>query len=276
MDTEHEAHAGDTSADLDAQAGASANSGADAAASADPEADARENDAFLARQRRETRRSFIAKALGGTSLAVLGYYGLIDDGLTREARAQTLRDGRPRLPPNQRVIRRLRPMGGTPGDPSIENVRLRVIGDVDTPLELTFAQLLAMGVVTRTVDVHCVTGWSVLGARFEGVPLRVLADRAGVRSTARHVIFEAPYGYTANVPLREALAPNVLISHRLDGAPLERDHGGPLRAVVPSLYFWKSAKWVTGIRFTGRDAPGYWERRGYHNHGDPWREERYG
>jgi DMSO/TMAO reductase YedYZ molybdopterin-dependent catalytic subunit len=231
---------------------------------------------FLATQRRESRRQFIAKALGGTGLAVLGYYGLIDDGLTREARAQTLSDGRPRLPPGQRVIRRLRPMGGAPGDPSVANLRLRVIGDVERPLDLSFAELLAMGLVTRTVDVHCVTGWSVLGARFEGVPLRAIADRAGVRPTARHVIFESPYGYTANVPLREALGPDVLISHRLDGAALERDHGGPLRAVVPSLYFWKSAKWVTGVRFAGRDAPGYWERRGYHNHGDPWREERYG
>ena len=243
---------------------------------ADSDAHQHDIDAFLSRQRLLTRRRFVSQAVGGTALAVLGYYGLIDDGRTREARAQTLRDGRPRLPPGQRVIRRLRPMGGTPGDPSVENLRIRVYGDVERPYELTFAQLLELGVVTRRVDVHCVTGWSVLDARFEGVPVRALAERAGVRASARHVIFEAPYGYTANVPIREALAPDALLSHRLGGAALERDHGGPLRALVPSLYFWKSAKWVTGVHFTGRDAPGYWERRGYHNHGDPWREERYG
>jgi DMSO/TMAO reductase YedYZ molybdopterin-dependent catalytic subunit len=130
--------------------------------------------------------------------------------------------------------------------------------------------------VDLTLDVHCVTGWSVLGARFRGIRVRDLAERAGVHPTARHVIFEAAHGYTSNVPLREALAPDVLIAHELDGRPLPRTHGGPARAVVPSLYFWKSAKWIDGIRFVRRDAPGYWEVRGYHNHADPWREERYG
>jgi DMSO/TMAO reductase YedYZ molybdopterin-dependent catalytic subunit len=90
------------------------------------------------------------------------------------------------------------------------------------------------------------------------------------------VIFEAAHGYTANVPLREALGPQIMVVRELAGAPLPRAHGGPLRALVPHLYFWKSAKWLTGIRFVARDEPGYWETRGYHNHGDPWREERYG
>ena len=90
------------------------------------------------------------------------------------------------------------------------------------------------------------------------------------------VIFEAAHGYTSNVPLREALAPTVLVARELEGAALPRTHGGPLRAIVPDLYFWKSAKWLTGIRFVARDEPGYWETRGYHNHADPWREERYG
>ena len=112
-------------------------------------------------------------------------------------------------------------------------------------------------------------------AAWKGVRLSELANRAKVKGSAHHVIFEAAHGYTANVPLDEALRPNVMIAHRLDGRPLPRKHGAPVRNVVPDLYFWKSAKWLTGIRFVTRDEPGYWERRGYNNHGDPWREERY-
>lgn len=203
-----------------------------------------------------------------------GLYALADD-LTRAAQAQTRQDGRARLPPGQRVIEALKPMGGTPGDPRPSEFRLRVHGEVESPFTLTFSELLALPSVTQTCDVHCVTGWSVLDARFTGVRVRDLAERARPKATARHVIFEAAHGYTANVRLNEALAPNVLVAHRLDGKPLGRAHGSPVRALVPDLYFWKSAKWLTGIRFSSRDEPGYWETRGYHNHADPWREERY-
>jgi DMSO/TMAO reductase YedYZ molybdopterin-dependent catalytic subunit len=130
--------------------------------------------------------------------------------------------------------------------------------------------------VEETCDVHCVTRWTVLDARFEGVRLMDLAERAGVKKSARYVIFEAAEGYTSNVRLREALAPNVLIAHKHQGKPLSLAHGAPVRAVIPDLYFWKSAKWLTGIRFSARDEPGYWEVRGYHNHGDPWKNERHG
>jgi DMSO/TMAO reductase YedYZ molybdopterin-dependent catalytic subunit len=137
-------------------------------------------------------------------------------------------------------------------------------------------ELLAMDQTEQRLDVHCVTGWSVLDAKWRGVALAALASRVGVQKAARYVIFEGAHGYSANVPLREALQPQVMIAHRLDGRSLGRAHGAPVRAVVPELYFWKSAKWLTGIRFVARDRPGYWERRGYHNHGDPWKEERYG
>jgi DMSO/TMAO reductase YedYZ molybdopterin-dependent catalytic subunit len=146
---------------------------------------------------------------------------------------------------------------------------------VERPLSLSFRDLMKFGNPTLKLDVHCVTGWSVFDAEFTGVRVRELADRAGVKPSARYVIFEAAHGYTANVRLAEALAPEVLVAHRLDGTPLPREHGGPLRAVVPSLYFWKSAKWLTGIRFVARDQPGYWETRGYHNRADPWLEQRY-
>jgi len=223
------------------------------------------------------RREFIRRAAAGTVIVAFGgglYF--ISDDLTREARAQERSDGRPRVPPGQRVISALKPMGGEPGDPSAAKLRLKVHGEVQAPFELDFAALLAIPQVELALDVHCVTGWSVLGAKFKGVRVKDLAERAKLKPSARHVVFEAAHGYTANVRLEEALRPNVLVAHQLDGRPLPRAHGAPLRAVVPDLYFWKSAKWLTGIRFTARDEPGYWETRGYHNHADPWREERYG
>lgn len=222
------------------------------------------------------RRDFIMRAASGTVIAALGG-GLyaISDTLTREAKAQTRDDGRPRVPPGQRVIETLKPMGGTPGDPSRANFKLRVHGEVKSPYELDFAELMAMGPVTLRSDVHCVTGWTMLDAKWTGVTVKALAERAGLESTARHVIFEAAAGYTANVRLRDALKDDVMVAWDFDGQPLRRAHGAPVRAVVPDFYFWKSSKYLTGIRFVQRDQPGYWETRGYNNHADPWKEERY-
>ena len=223
------------------------------------------------------RRQFLMRAASGTVITAFGgALYLVSDRLTGEAKAQSRADGRPRLPPGQRVISALKPMGGTPGDPSPSKFRLKVHGEVDKPFTLDFAELVKLGGVTRKVDVHCVTGWSVLGASFTGVPIQTLADKAALRTTARHVIFEAAGGYTANVRLRSALADDAMVTWELDGLPLRRPNGAPVRALVPDLYFWKSAKWLTGIKFVARDEPGYWEVRGYHNHADPWKEERYG
>jgi len=235
----------------------------------------REARAFVPSMR---RRAFVRVLTAGTLVSAMGgaAYVLADDDEQRKARATPRPDGRPRLPPNQYLLKHLRPMGGQEGDPSPGNWRLRVYGEVDRPFELDLGGLLAMPQVEQTCDVHCVTKWTVLDARFSGVRVADLADRAAVRSRAHHVIFEAAHGYSSNVPLREALAPNVLVAHRLDGTPLGRPHGAPVRALVPDLYFWKSAKWLSAIRFTAADEPGYWETRGYHNHADPWKEERYG
>jgi DMSO/TMAO reductase YedYZ molybdopterin-dependent catalytic subunit len=224
------------------------------------------------------RRTFLRSAAAGTVVVALGgsAYLFADDAEERKARATPRPDGRPRLPPNQFLLKRLRPMGGEEGDPSPGAFRLRVHGEVDNPLLLDFAELLAMPQIDEECDVHCVTKWSVLGAHFTGVRVAELAARARVKSGAHHVVFEGAHGYTSNVPLHEALAPNVLVAHRLEGTPLGLAHGAPVRALVPDLYFWKSAKWLTGIRFTTEDHPGYWETRGYHNHADPWKEERYG
>lgn len=222
------------------------------------------------------RRRFIRGLGAGVSFAAFGgVYTLADDGLFAAARAETRPDGRPRLPPGQRLITALRPMGGERGEPSKSKFRLRVHGEVATPLDLDFRALLGLPQVTQRSDVHCVTGWSVFDAEWTGVRISEIAKAAGVTKRARHVIFEGAHGYTANVTLKEALADPVMVAHKLDGKPLAIEHGAPARAVMPDLYFWKSSKWLTGIQFVARDAPGYWEVRGYHNHADPWREERY-
>lgn len=234
-------------------------------------------DAGLAARRLEDRRRFLRLAGVGTVIAALGgWYVLADDEQTKAARAETLADGRPRLPPGQKVIDHLKPMGGWAGDASKSSFRLRVYGAVEAPFELDFGELLELPQVELALDVHCVTGWSRLGASWAGVRIAELAALARPRATARHVIFEAAHGYTANVRLDQALAADSLVAHHHDGDSLAHKNGAPVRAVVPQLYFWKSAKWLEGIRFVEHDEPGYWETRGYHNHADPWLEERYG
>jgi DMSO/TMAO reductase YedYZ molybdopterin-dependent catalytic subunit len=221
-----------------------------------------------------SRRRFVREAaIGSTIVALGGLYAFADAAAGGDVEMRP--DGRPRVPPGQRVLQALKPMGGEPGSALRQDFRLAISGEVEQSLVLDFAQLSALGVVELPLDVHCVTGWSVLGARFKGVRLSELAAKVRPKASARYVVFEAAHGYTANVPIREALAPDSLVAFELDGQPLRAPHGAPVRGVVPNLYFWKSPKWLTGIRFTERDEPGYWERRGYNNHGDPWREERY-
>ena len=222
------------------------------------------------------RRRFLKLAAAGTVFAALGGGSYVvaaaDDPRAKQLRA----DGRVRLPPGQRIIDALKPMGGDPGDPNPASFRLRVHGEVDNPLDIDFAALLAMPQTEQTCDVHCVTGWTVLDSKWTGVQVAHLAKLAKVRDSARYVVFEAANGYTANVRRAEALAPTTLVAHKLSGNAIPRPNGPPVRSLVPDLYFWKSAKWLTGIRFVTSDKPGYWETRGYHNHADPWREERYG
>ncbi|HWO11459.1 MAG TPA: molybdopterin-dependent oxidoreductase [Polyangiaceae bacterium] len=234
------------------------------------------NDTFaVALDALRSRRSFVREAAIGTTIAALGgLYYFAEPAAGGEAAPRP--DGRPRVPPGQRVLQALKPMGGEPGSALRQDFKLAIGGEVEQPLQLDFAGLTAVGVTELALDVHCVTGWSVLGARFKGVRLAELVARVRPKPSARHVIFEAAHGYTANVPLREALKPDVLLAFELDGQALASRHGAPVRAVVPDLYFWKSAKWLTGIRFMTRDEPGFWEVRGYNNHGDPWLEERYG
>jgi DMSO/TMAO reductase YedYZ molybdopterin-dependent catalytic subunit len=223
------------------------------------------------------RRQFIKSAAAGTALMALGgaLVRIAADDLSKAARAEARPDGRVRLPPGQRTLDALRPMGGEEGDGDVRTFKLKVHGLVKTPFEVDYAGLLKLPQVTKEADVHCVTGWSLLGGLWKGVSIKTLAELAGVKSEARFVIFEAAHGYTANVPMKEATADTAMVTYRLNGKPLARQHGAPVRGLVPDLYFWKSAKWITGVRFVKTDQPGYWETRGYNNHADPWKEERY-
>lgn len=235
-------------------------------------------DRYPELQAKWDRRQFIRSAAAGTALMAVGgaLVRLAADDLTKLARAEKRPDGRPRLPPGQRVIEFLRPMGGDEGDGDVKTFKLRVHGLVKKPFEVDYEGLLGLPQVEKTADVHCVTGWTMLNGLYKGVQISKLAEIAEVKSEARFVIFEAWHGYTANVPMKEAMADTAMITYRLDGKPFSLAHGAPVRGLVPDLYFWKSAKWITGIKFVKDDQPGYWEVRGYHNHADPWKEERYG
>ncbi len=153
---------------------------------------------------------------------------------------------------------------------------LVVDGEVERPLRLTFEELRRLPATEVTVDIHCVTRWSRFDVTFKGVHWRELAALARPRPAARYVLARAEQGYTANVPLEALEAEDALLAYEAEGAPLTPDHGWPLRLVVPSRYFWKSAKWLRGLEVRRHDLPGFWERCGYHNNADPWKEERYG
>jgi DMSO/TMAO reductase YedYZ molybdopterin-dependent catalytic subunit len=150
-----------------------------------------------------------------------------------------------------------------------------VEGLVEHPTTRTWDEMQALPQSTYDGDIHCVTAWSKQGMRFSGVSVDVLLDAAGVAPTATHVVAFSHTGYTTNIPLAEVTDGQAWVAFTADGVPLPADHGGPARLLVPHLYFWKSAKWVAGLTVLDHDEPGFWEVRGYHNHGDPWREERY-
>ena len=152
---------------------------------------------------------------------------------------------------------------------------LRVFGEVDRPLTLDYPTALGRERVELTADIHCVTRWSRYDTVFEGFPVAPLLREAGARDEARFAVVHGEQGFTTNMPLEALWAADAILADWADGAPLTPDHGYPLRLVVPSRYFWKSAKWVRGIELTREDQPGFWERGGYHNDADPWREERF-
>ena len=165
-------------------------------------------------------------------------------------------------------------LGFTPNI-SRERWRLDVYGAVETPLFWDFAQFSAQPQSTFISDIHCVTTWSRYDNTWEGLSTRALLDACRPKPDARFVSLESHDGYTTNLSLEDFASDDALLAHSWQGAPIERDHGGPVRVIVPHLYFWKSAKWLQRIEFRSDDKPGYWEVRGYHNRGDPWLEQRY-
>ena len=185
-------------------------------------------------------------------------------------------DGRPRVPPNQVVTSKFPVMtAGTPSVAGIADWTLTLDGDVANPVTLDWQAFRALPVERFEVDIHCVTRWSRLGTVWTGVSIDTLVRLAGPAAEASYVQARADGGYSANLRLADLVGGKAFVAIGHDGAPLTSEHGGPARLVVPDLYFWKSAKWLRGLHFSAYDYKGYWEKLGYHNYGDPWREQRY-
>ena len=152
----------------------------------------------------------------------------------------------------------------------------RAFGLVRNPIRLSLDELIALGTQEQTSDIHCVTRWTKLDMPWKGVPMRAVLEQVQPLESARFVIAHAEQGFTANLPIEAVMADDVMLAYEADGQPLTPEHGYPLRLLVPSRYFWKSAKWLRGLELRTTDQPGFWERYGYHNDADYWREERYG
>ena len=182
----------------------------------------------------------------------------------------------PQTPPGQRLVRNLPVLhfGEVPRiDPS--KWSLQIFGLVEAAKSFTYQEILALPSRTQTADIHCVTGWSRLNTTWTGIPIPEILRLAPPSPSAGYVLIHAPGGWSTNLPLDDFARKDVLLAHSFDAKPLTPEHGYPLRLVVPHLYFWKSAKWVTGIEYTAENSPGFWEQAGYHLRGDPWQEERY-
>jgi len=181
-----------------------------------------------------------------------------------------------RLPPGQHLVRTwpVLDLGQTPNVPT-SVWRLEIAGLVDHPQTWSFDNLMAEPQVEFLSDIHCVTSWSRYDNHWQGVSTRHLIERVGVQSAATHVLFQSNDGYTTNMAMEDFASEAALVAHSWEGAPLTLEHGSPVRLVVPHLYFWKSPKWLKKIEFVDKDHKGFWEIRGYHNHADPWKEERY-
>lgn len=223
-----------------------------------------------------SRRTFLAAA-GGTivSIGLPGTFIKLSEAKQSALAASTRPDGSPRLPPGQHAVEKILDMGGTPGTATVANWNLRIHGEVERPIVLSYEDLLNLDQVHIICDVHCVTGWTLLDSSWTGVRLGTIMDRVKPSRSGGFIIFEAAEGYTSNVPISDARKENVLLAHSFFGEKLQRAHGAPVRVVIPDRYFYKSAKWIEAVKVTSRDEPGFWESKGYSNSADPWKEERY-
>ncbi|MBF0323696.1 sulfite oxidase-like oxidoreductase [Magnetospirillum moscoviense] len=193
-----------------------------------------------------------------------------------ERRGLTGRRNRDRLPPGQHLTHDWPVLDlGIHPNLSTTDWSLTVSGAVESPLTWTWDQFRAQPQTDFITDIHCVTTWSMYDSRWTGVSALHLMALVRPKPQAKFVMFRSFDGYTTNVPLEYFADSDVMLAHSWQGLPLTREHGGPVRVVIPKLYFWKSAKWLRAITFMEKDSPGYWELRGYHDVGDPWEEERY-
>jgi DMSO/TMAO reductase YedYZ molybdopterin-dependent catalytic subunit len=179
-----------------------------------------------------------------------------------------------RVPPGQYVTEDFPVLsaGPTPHTP-LERWSFEITGEVDKPVSWSWQEFLALPSETPTVDIHCVTKWSKLDTGWKGVSVDALL--AAVSTEVKYLTAFCDGGYTTNLALADVTGGQAWVAYEFGGEPLESEHGGPARLLVPHLYFWKSAKWVRGLRLTRTDEAGFWETYGYHNHGDPWLEQRY-
>ena len=182
-----------------------------------------------------------------------------------------------RLPPGQYLTEKWPVLhAGTVPNTDLATWDFRVFGEVDSPITLSWEEFTALPTREITTDIHCVTRWSRFDTSFKGVHWSELAKVVKPKSSARYVLAHAEQDFTANVPLAALEDEEAMLAYEADGEPLTPEHGWPLRLVIPKRYFWKSAKWLRGIELLDHDEPGFWERLGYHNEADYWKEERYG
>jgi DMSO/TMAO reductase YedYZ molybdopterin-dependent catalytic subunit len=183
----------------------------------------------------------------------------------------------PRLPPGQYDVGKDWPVLTAEATPSLSTDKwtFAIDGLVEKPVSWTWAEIMALPKSEFMGDIHCVTTWSKLGVRFRGVSVDTLLEAAQPLPSASYVLARSTTGYTTNLPLADVTNGQAWVVWEYDGKPLARDHGGPARLLVPHLYFWKSAKWVSGLKLLDHDEPGFWEQNGYHDRGDPWKEQRY-
>ena len=183
---------------------------------------------------------------------------------------------RNRLPPGQRLVKNWPVLDlGTKPNLDLDKWALTIDGDIKKPVKWTWSQFLSQPHEEMISDIHCVTGWSRYDNRWVGIKASHIIKTVKPLSTVKHCIFHSYDGYKSNISIKQFTESNVMLAFMWNGDLLSAGHGGPVRALLPSQYFWKSAKWIRKVEFSHADQLGYWELRGYHNNGNPWKEERY-
>jgi DMSO/TMAO reductase YedYZ molybdopterin-dependent catalytic subunit len=200
---------------------------------------------------------------------------MLKDLMSRRDEERTMKNAG-RLPPGQALTQKFPVLHyGPVAQIDVSTWTLSVFGEVEREMRWSWDEFRQIPTTTITTDIHCVTGWSKFDTAWEGPLFRDFIQLFGVRPAAQYVIAHAAHGFTTNLPLEAMLEDDVLLAWKYNGDYLTPEHGYPVRTIVPQRYFWKSAKWLLKLEFSAVDRPGFWEQAGYHNDGDPWKEERY-